>query len=80
MSSLTFPLIKISTNNHPAIQQWALFTINNLCEDNEENRKFISDLKLERVADVSQELKKAGVKVEVRNGKLHFLKPDEQEE
>ena len=38
--------MKIDKQN-PTLREWALFTVRNICEDNEENQKAIADLKME---------------------------------
>ncbi|KAM4748690.1 ataxin-10 [Rhinophrynus dorsalis] len=63
-------------DNNPFLNQWAVFAIRNLTEDNEKNQELIAKMERQGLAD-STMLKSMGLHVEERDGKL-FLKSDKK--
>ena len=49
------------------MQQWAVFAIRNLCENNTENQELIGSTKLEGLSD-NQQLKDLGIDATVQVG------------
>ena len=63
------------------MREWGVFCVRNLCEDNEENQKFIKDMNLEGIDAQSEEiLAKQGFKANVQNGKINLEKIDKSEQ
>ena len=54
---------------HPLQREWALFTIRNLCADNEDNQRYIDGFKAQGIAS-EPALEKLGLKTEVQDGKM----------
>ncbi|XP_048742308.2 ataxin-10-like [Ostrea edulis] len=67
------PLILDQTNidaRNPYISQWAILAIHNLCENNLENQRVLSDLKVQGVSDKSAVVEELGIEVQLKNGKV----------
>ncbi|KAM9311485.1 ataxin-10 [Gastrophryne carolinensis] len=56
-------------DNNPFLNQWAIYAIRNLTENNEKNQELIAKLERQGLADTSM-LKSMGLHVEERDGKL----------
>ncbi|XP_069484289.1 ataxin-10 isoform X2 [Ambystoma mexicanum] len=56
-------------DNNPFLNQWAVYAIRNLTEQNEENQAVIAQMERQGLADGSA-LKSMGIQVEERDGKL----------
>ncbi|XP_062613067.1 ataxin-10-like [Saccostrea cucullata] len=75
------PLILDQTNidaRNPYISQWAILAIHNLCENNPDNQKVLSDLKIQGVCDKSAVVEELGIEVELKDGKVS-VKPKTQD-
>ncbi|KAG2381358.1 hypothetical protein C9374_006347 [Naegleria lovaniensis] len=60
---------------NPFLREWGVFCVRNLCENNEENVKFISGVKLESLDESTEELlAKQGFKATIENGKIKLQK------
>ncbi|XP_077987241.1 ataxin-10-like [Glandiceps talaboti] len=55
---------------NPFMNQWAIFAIHNICEDNPANQAFIANMQRQGIAD-SEVLTDMGVDVQERDGKLY---------
>jgi hypothetical protein len=66
-----------SDDNNPLVREWAIFAVRNICEDNDENQRYIADLKPQGVAE-NPDLDRLGLKAEVdASGKLKFAPKDQ---
>lgn len=75
------PLILDQTNidaRNPYISQWAILAIHNLCENNAENQKLLSDLKIQGVCNKSAVIEELGIEVQLKDGKVS-VKPKTQD-
>lgn len=62
-------------NVNSVLREWGVFCVRNLCENNEENVKFISGVKLESLDESTEELlAKQGFKATIENGKIKLQK------
>ena len=52
------------------IQQWSVFALRNLCENNRENQAAISNMKLEGVADRKGLLREFGIEAHIEGDKI----------
>lgn len=71
------PLILDQTNidgRNPYITQWSVFAIHNLTEDNEANRQYIAELKLQGVANNQAVLKEMGLETVIDGEKVTVKK------
>ncbi|KAL4226576.1 Ataxin-10 [Mactra antiquata] len=71
------PLILNQTNidgKNPFITQWSVFAIHNLTEENEDNRLYIANLKLEGVANNQAVLDEMGLQAVKENDKVVIKK------
>ena len=60
------------------MKEWPILTIRNLCEDNEENQSYIAGLERKegQRASMAEELANAGVRIEIKHGRVHFKTAD----
>lgn len=67
-----------SDDNNPLVREWAIFAVRNICEDNDENQRYIADLKPQGVAE-NPDLDKMGLKavLDESTGKLKYVPKDE---
>lgn len=71
------PLILDQTGidgKNPFITQWSVFAIHNLTENNEENKQFIADLRLQGVANNQAVLEDYGIEVKQEGDKISVKK------
>ena len=52
------------------IMQWTLFAVRNLCEGNENNQNFISQMQLKGIANSNELLEDFGIQCNVQHGQL----------
>ncbi|KAJ3441334.1 ataxin-10 [Anaeramoeba flamelloides] len=57
----------------PFLREWCLFAIRNLCEGNEENRKYIASFDVKGVSNID-EINKMGLQAKLIDGKLQIAK------
>lgn len=66
-----------SDDNNPLVREWAVFAVRNICEDNDENQRYIAELKPQGVAE-NPDLEQMGLRAEMdpATGKLRFVPND----
>ena len=75
MLALIYTIYAYNYLNWPTvITQWSVFAIHNLTENNEENKQFVADLRLQGVANNQAVLEEYGIEVKQEGDKISVKK------